>query len=152
MRRTEVADESAMMVLGAELAQQCVQPCCVFLRGELGAGKTTFSRGFLHEKGHEGAVISPSYQLVQVYELPKSVVVHVDLYRLSGAADFESLGLMDFWGSAIWLVEWPEHGADSWLVADIICDFSLAANKHFAEIISVSDKGEKLLQGGSFSE
>lgn len=96
----------------------------VFLSGDLGAGKTTLVRGFLWALGHRGAVKSPTFTLVEPYELEepggRRVVNHFDLYRLSGVADLEGLGFRDYLdGAALCLIEWPERGARAAVAPDL---------------------------------
>jgi tRNA threonylcarbamoyladenosine biosynthesis protein TsaE len=101
--------------LGAALARAMPQPrhgaAVLYLKGELGAGKTTLARGFLRECGVVGTVRSPTFALLECYELADLVVAHVDLYRLGEPCDLEQLGLRDLAGPRhVWLVEWPERG------------------------------------------
>lgn len=82
----------------------------VYLRGPLGAGKTTLARGVLRAFGVDGIVRSPTYTLVEVYETYRGCVAHVDLYRLRQLEEVEYLGLEAYIESAVCLVEWPERG------------------------------------------
>jgi tRNA threonylcarbamoyladenosine biosynthesis protein TsaE len=96
----------------------------VFLSGDLGAGKTTLVRGFLRALGHRGAVKSPTFTLVEPYELEepggRRAVNHFDLYRLSGVPDLEGLGFRDYLdGAALCLIEWPERGARAAVAPDL---------------------------------
>jgi len=96
----------------------------VFLSGDLGAGKTTLVRGFLRALGYRGAVKSPTFTLVEPYELDapggRRAVNHFDLYRLSGVADLEGLGFRDYLdGAALCLIEWPERGARAAVAPDL---------------------------------
>ena len=81
------------------------QPCrVVTLRGELGTGKSTFARGALRALGAHGPIKSPSYTLLEIYELPAVHVVHLDLYRLNDPDELEHLGLADYYRPGyLWL-------------------------------------------------
>ncbi len=106
------ADEAQQGALGAALSAVCPLVCMIHLQGDLGAGKTTFVRGFLRGLGYVGAVRSPTYTLVEPYATERLRCYHFDLYRLADAEELEYLGLRDILAEqAVWLVEWPEHGA-----------------------------------------
>ena len=110
-REFELSDETATLALGRAVAGKSQVPQVIFLRGDLGAGKTTFSRGFLRGRGHDGSVKSPTYTLVEPYEsVPGGPVFHLDLYRLGDAEELAYLGLGDYLSvEAILLIEWPER-------------------------------------------
>jgi tRNA threonylcarbamoyladenosine biosynthesis protein TsaE len=92
----------------------------VYLEGELGAGKTTLARGFLHGMGHQGQVPSPTYTLIEPYDLVEYMVYHIDLYRIRSAEELDDLGLADELGTgSIALIEWPDHGARHLPPADL---------------------------------
>jgi tRNA threonylcarbamoyladenosine biosynthesis protein TsaE len=111
-----LADEAATLAWGARLARALptdgAGPLVVYLHGDLGAGKTTLARGMLAALGEPGPVRSPTYALLNEYEPAGQRVLHLDLYRLRGAAELAPLGLADHLpGSRLWLIEWPERGA-----------------------------------------
>lgn len=113
--RHHCADAEAQQAFGARLAAHCPTACTIHLEGDLGAGKTTLVRGFLRGRGHDGAVRSPTYTLIEPYELASGTIYHLDLYRLGDPEELEYLGLRDLLdGSATLLIEWPERGA-GWL-------------------------------------
>jgi len=92
----------------------------VYLRGELGAGKTTCVRALLRALGVSGLVRSPTYTLVETYNLAALTCVHVDLYRLQALTEVDELGLRDLVGpGCLLLVEWPEKGAAALPAADL---------------------------------
>ncbi len=110
---------TATEALGAQLAQRLRPGCVVYLRGDLGAGKTTLARGLLHGLGHRGAVKSPTYTLVEPYQIGEWRLFHWDLYRLADPEELEYLGLRDqLDGDAVLLIEWPERGCGELPAAD----------------------------------
>jgi len=106
-----LATEADMLAFGGPLADRLSSGGVVYLSGDLGVGKTTLVRGLLRAMGFEGRVKSPSYGLIETYELDDLTVHHLDLYRLSHGEEITYLGLEDlFDGPTLMLVEWPEKG------------------------------------------
>jgi tRNA threonylcarbamoyladenosine biosynthesis protein TsaE len=103
--------EKELASVGSSLAKYLNFGDIVFLEGELGVGKTTISRGILRGFGYEGVVVSPTYTLLELYELASHRVAHLDLYRITTAKDLEGIGFRDYLdGQTICLIEWPENG------------------------------------------
>jgi tRNA threonylcarbamoyladenosine biosynthesis protein TsaE len=106
-------DEPATLELGAKLARGLHSGLIIYLKGDLGAGKTTLVRGVLRGLGYAGKVKSPTYALVELYDISSLYLHHFDFYRLKDPAECIKAGLRDmFGGESVCLVEWPEkaHG------------------------------------------
>lgn len=117
--RLSLPDEAATLALGERLAATQPARAVVFLRGDLGAGKSTLARAWLRALGVQGAIRSPTYTLVEHYPLAGGgKALHLDLYRIGAAGELEFLALDDAEAS-LWLVEWPERGAAALPVADL---------------------------------
>jgi len=112
-------DEAATERLGALFFEVCQQGM-VYLSGDLGAGKSCFSRGLIHKAGYQGTVKSPTYTLLEAYELPAANIYHFDLYRLQDEEELLFLGCDDYFSPGnLCLVEWPEKAEGVLPLADI---------------------------------
>jgi tRNA threonylcarbamoyladenosine biosynthesis protein TsaE len=137
--------------LGWQLA--CARPspdlalAVLYLAGDLGAGKTTFARGFLRGMGASGPVRSPTYTIVEPYSVGELTILHVDLYRLRGVEELETLGLRD-WAreGCIWLIEWPERGAGRLPLPDLTLSFAIGPSAHDIDVRANSGHGRAWLQ------
>ena len=116
-----LADESMTEYAGACIARSLpANGAVIYLEGDLGAGKTTLSRGLIRALGHQGAVKSPTYTLVEPYEDFEFPLYHFDLYRLSHPEEVEFLGVDDYFKPpAVCLIEWPGRGKGFLPSADI---------------------------------
>jgi tRNA threonylcarbamoyladenosine biosynthesis protein TsaE len=115
-----LADEAATLALGAALANTLEPGLTLYLHGDLGAGKTTFTRGILRALGHKGAVKSPTYALVELYVFSRYILYHFDFYRFEHPEEWMEAGLDEhFNGQSVCLVEWPEKAGDLLPPADI---------------------------------
>ncbi len=139
-------DAGATERLGAALADALPGAAddylAVYLRGELGAGKTTCVRGLLRALGVTGTIRSPTYTLVETYNTGQVACVHVDLYRLRGEADLDALGLRDYLAAGhLILIEWPEHAAGALPAADVDIAFDDADQGRRASVHGGSATG-----------
>ncbi|MEA1890670.1 MAG: tRNA (adenosine(37)-N6)-threonylcarbamoyltransferase complex ATPase subunit type 1 TsaE [Pseudomonadota bacterium] len=133
--------------LGAALANGLPEGVLVFLEGDLGAGKTCLVRGVLRALGHQGAVKSPTYTLLEEYSLAGKEIIHFDLYRLTDPEELDLIGIRDYInGKACCFIEWPKRGQGSLPREDLKIQISLAGSGRVARISAHSEHGIKLLK------
>ena len=139
-------DENATLALGAALAPRVAPGLVITLRGELGAGKTTLVRGLLQALGHAGRVKSPTYTLVEVYEVSRLSLYHFDFYRFHDPSEWTYTGFRDvFNGQNVCLIEWPERARGQLPPADLDIALEIAEPGRIATVTASSPAGEKLL-------
>lgn len=142
------ATVSAGECLGRSIDDPSAESCgaVIFLEGDLGAGKTTFSRGVMRAFGHSGAVKSPTYTLVEPYEFEGRMVYHFDLYRLGEPEELEYMGIRDYFTDAsVCLVEWPIRGQGVLPVADLVVTLGVTAPGRTLNIRAQTERGEQLV-------
>lgn len=145
---TVLADEKATNDLGRKFAESLppdVEGWLVLLQGELGAGKSTFARALIQALGHSGAVPSPTYTLVEPYEIGGRKLYHVDLYRLSDAEELDFLGWSEL-RDGLALVEWPERVVTLAASADIAIELSYEGESRRIEIEFRSERSQILAE------
>ena len=131
---------------GRYLATILPKNCVVYLSGDLGAGKTTLVRGYLRGLGHEGPVKSPTYTLMEPYELEGWRCYHFDLYRLADPEELDYLGLRDLlMEQAVLLFEWPELGEGGIPDADLRIDIHHRSDKRELRFSSDTSLGAEIL-------
>jgi len=136
-----------MEVFAATIAQLVTAPCYIALQGDLGAGKTTFARGFLQALGYKGNVKSPTYTILEPYQIDSLTVNHFDLYRMSDPDELELIGAHEMFSeNCINLIEWPEQG-EGWLpTMDLWIEITHLKQGRHVCVKASSVKGEKILQ------
>jgi len=143
----EIASAEAMEALGAALAQAALDGVAIYLDGELGSGKTTFVRGFLHGLGHGGHVKSPTFTLVEPYVIDNKRVYHFDLYRITDPDELEFMGLREYFdGQALCLLEWPERGGDRLPTPDLGIHIAYQGSARALQLTAHTDAGQALLE------
>ncbi|MFT4719343.1 MAG: tRNA threonylcarbamoyladenosine biosynthesis protein TsaE [Candidatus Azotimanducaceae bacterium] len=156
-------DEMATQALGQRLGIALGGRGVVFLEGELGAGKTTLSRGILRGMGHQGAVKSPTFTLIEPYDLGAQQVYHFDLYRLEDPQELEYLGIDDYFSGSLeepaegslekpaegslenqplCLVEWPDKGAGHLPPHDLSIELVVLDEGRQCIVTSYSERGD----------
>jgi len=146
MLTLEADSPQAQEALGVDLASVCPGSCVIYLIGDLGAGKTTLARGILRGLGHRGPVRSPTYTLLEPYELKTHSCYHLDLYRLGDPEELEYLGLRDLLqGPAVLLVEWPERGHGELPPADLCIRIGYAGQGRRLDLEPSSPVGDELV-------
>ena len=144
--KTFLPDEAATLALGARLAAVLEPGLTIYLRGELGAGKTTLVRGILRALGHAGAVKSPTYTLVELYDVSRLHLHHFDFYRFQDPREWIDAGFREsFNGRTVSLIEWPERAGGSLPPADVEIALELHASGRNAALTSSSVAGQKCL-------
>ena len=145
MIKFELASEKEMLGLGAMLSRFLCGEGVIHLSGGLGAGKTTLCRGILRAMGHSGAVKSPTFTLVEPYQISGSEVYHFDLYRLTDPSELDYIGIDEYFGkNKLCLIEWPEKAIGYLPQHDLDITIDVLVEKRIIDVRSNSRSGEKI--------
>ena len=146
VREIFLADENDTLKLGERFAQLISPPLIIWLEGDLGAGKTTFTRGLLNALGYNGAVKSPTYNIVETYPFKGFNLHHFDLYRFQNPEEWLDAGLDELiTADSIILIEWPQLGGDLAPPADIILNITISSSGRTVQINAVTAHGINIL-------
>lgn len=139
-------DEASTLRLGAALATNVKKGLSLYLRGELGAGKTTLVRGLLRGLGHEGKVKSPTYALVEPYGLSRLNFYHFDFYRFKDRSEWLNSGFREYFNlESICVVEWPERAQGALSPPDLEIALAYSGEGRSAALQAHSKSGEAWL-------
>ncbi len=142
----DLAEEADTLGLGAALAEGAQNGLVLYLSGDLGSGKTTLARGLIHALGYRDRVKSPSYALVELYELSRLNLYHFDFYRFKDKSEWVTSGFREYFGpDALCLVEWPERAAGALAPADLEVRLEFAASGRRALLFARTPAGEAWL-------
>lgn len=142
-----IDSDQQMQQLGAQLAIASGGRGRIYLDGDLGTGKTTLVRGLIHALGHNGAVKSPTFTLVEPYQIGDKNIYHFDLYRLSDPEELEYMGLRDYFvPESLCLVEWPGKGQRLLPPADLVLKLLHDGTSRDVSIAAGTESGESMLK------
>lgn len=138
-------NEDAMVAFGQRVGT-LMRTGIIHLSGDLGAGKTTLCRGILRARGHEGAVKSPTFTLVEPYDVEGGAVFHFDLYRLMDGEELEYMGIRDYVrDDSLCIIEWPEKGGGYLGKPDLEMRLSIEGPGRGLVIIPHSESGKQVV-------
>ena len=141
--------EQQQEAFGARLSRQLVDfgsgGFVIYLSGDLGAGKTTLVRGMLRGLGWQAAVKSPTYTIMEPYELDTISLYHFDLYRLADPEELEYLGLRELIGTGVLVFEWPDRGEGGLPAADLLIEIEHRKQGRDVQLKALSEAGKALL-------
>ena len=142
-----LANEADTIALGKKISTVLTPGLIIFLNGNLGAGKTTLVRGILHGLGHQHAVKSPTYNLVEIYKFSRLYLYHFDFYRFNDPYEWEEAGFRDYFNvNSICLIEWPERASDLLPKADLTINFQIFETGRNISVRAGTAAGEQCLQ------
>ncbi len=142
-------DEVATQTLAESIFRQLSEKAgdwTILLDGELGAGKSTFARAFIRAAGHEGPVPSPTYTLIEPYNLPGITIYHIDLYRIADESELQFLGFYELQDGCR-LIEWPERAPGLEAQADLKISLEYDGDGRKASVLPVSERATGFIKG-----
>ena len=146
--RLHLAGETATIAFGTALLSHLPKDFAgwtLLLSGDLGAGKSTFARALIRAAGCEGPIPSPTYTLVEPYELPRGTIYHVDLYRISNEDELRYLGWTEL-EDGFRLVEWPDRAPGLRAQADLSLKLDYDGEGRRAELRGLSERGKAVVE------
>ena len=146
--KIDLPNEKATKSLGLKIAQSLpsvISDMTVVLKGEMGAGKSTVVRSVLRGMGYRNIVPSPTYTLVEPYEVQSGKIYHIDLYRISNPDELEFLGWSDL-NDGLKFIEWPERVPLLFEQADLILSLEYISSGRTIEFSSRTKKGDDIVQ------
>ena len=147
-----IPDEPTMLRFGKKLAESIVQAqtdraVILYFNGDLGAGKTTLTRGMVQGLGHQGNVKSPTYTLVEEYSVAGKMIYHFDLYRLADPEELEFMGIRDYFAKdCICLIEWAEKGEGILPAADLLVNIDYYDDARNITLKAQNELGARIIE------
>ncbi len=153
MKHWFLADEAQTNAVAAALAQSLPQHACVWLQGDLGAGKSSFARGFIRALGVIGTVRSPTYTLVERYPLADGrECLHLDLYRIGAGSEMDFLGLDEPDPlNSVWLIEWPERAMAAIPAPDLHLSLEISGSGRQLSLVAANGWARQWLEAAAES-
>ena len=141
-----LSNEKNTLDLGENISAHLAEGLLIFLKGDLGAGKTTLARGLIMGLGHTGSVKSPTYSLIEQYEFDVFTLNHFDLYRFINPNEWLASGFQEYINSYdVTLIEWPEKSAEFLPKPDLEIELLYKNESRIAYINCFTGKGNKCL-------
>lgn len=141
-----LTDSDQTVQMGRDIALSITQATTIFLHGDLGAGKTTLTRGFVQALGHQGNVKSPTYTLVEPYEVGEWNIYHFDLYRLCDPEELEFMGIRDYFtNKSLCLIEWPQRGFGLLPQADVELSLTYDEMQRKVTLSANTENGQNII-------
>lgn len=146
MQPIDLPTEQACVACAERMARCLVAPLTLTLSGDLGTGKTTFVRAMLRALGVRTAVKSPTFSLVERYDLQQFCVHHFDLYRIDDPSELEYMGFREYFSSdAICCIEWPERAAVCERLVDVALTFTMSGSGRQLQVLAKTALGQSML-------